>query len=130
MSGKDTTMSSPVSQDPATDGKPVTGVVPQTIHDMNAAHAKDHDAATKEETLDLLRRNSAAAAEAIRALTTRIWIGPRRCRCTQTRRSRASSCSRITPFGTAIITWRGFSARSAARPRVSLSKCYSQSRCR
>jgi hypothetical protein len=36
---------------------------------MNAAHARDNDAATKEETLDLLRRNSAAAAEAIRALT-------------------------------------------------------------
>jgi len=51
------------------DGKPVTGVVPQTIDDMNAAHARDNDAATKEETLDLLRRNSAAAAEAIRALT-------------------------------------------------------------
>jgi hypothetical protein len=51
------------------DGKPVTGVVSQTIDDMNAAHARDNDAATKEETLDLLRRNSAAAAEAIRALT-------------------------------------------------------------
>ena len=49
-------------------GKPVTGVTPKDIDDMNAGHAKEHDGATKEATLDLLRRNSAAAAAAIRAL--------------------------------------------------------------
>ena len=36
---------------------------------MNAAHAAEHDAVTKEAALDLLRRNSAAAAAAIRALS-------------------------------------------------------------
>jgi hypothetical protein len=35
---------------------------------MNAGHAKEHDAVTKEAALDLLRRNSTAAAAAIRAL--------------------------------------------------------------
>jgi DinB superfamily len=50
-------------------GKPVTGVTPADIDAMNAAHAKEHDSATKEETLDLLRTNSAAAAAAIRALS-------------------------------------------------------------
>ena len=36
---------------------------------MNAAHAKEDEAVTKEVALELLRRNSAAAAMAIRALT-------------------------------------------------------------
>jgi hypothetical protein len=39
------------------------------IHAMNAGHASQNSAVTKEEALDLLHRNSAAAAEAIRALT-------------------------------------------------------------
>jgi len=39
------------------------------VHEMNAVHAKENDAVTKEATLDLLRRNSAAAAAAIRALS-------------------------------------------------------------
>jgi hypothetical protein len=50
-------------------GKPVTGVTIDAIHAMNAAHAKEFDAVTKEEALELLRRNSAAAATAIRALS-------------------------------------------------------------
>ena len=50
-------------------GKPVIGVTMEDIHVMNAAHAKEHDAVTKEAALDLLRRNSAAAAAAIRAFT-------------------------------------------------------------
>ncbi len=50
-------------------GKPVTGVVPKDIDDMNAGHAKEHDGATKEATLELLRRNSTAAAAALRALS-------------------------------------------------------------
>ena len=36
---------------------------------INAAHAKEHDAVTKEAALELLRRNSAAAAAAIRAFS-------------------------------------------------------------
>lgn len=40
-----------------------------TVHELNARHARDHDRVTKEEALALLRRNSAAAAAAIRAMT-------------------------------------------------------------
>jgi hypothetical protein len=50
-------------------GKPVAGVTWDNVHELNAAHAKEHDAVTKEAALDLLRRNSAAAAAAIRALS-------------------------------------------------------------
>jgi hypothetical protein len=50
-------------------GKPVTGVTMDDVDAMNAAHAKAHDAITREAALDLLRRNSAAAATAIRSLT-------------------------------------------------------------
>lgn len=50
-------------------GKPVTGVTMDHVHAMNAAHAKEHDAVAKDAALDLLRRNSAAAAAAIRALS-------------------------------------------------------------
>ncbi len=49
-------------------GKPVMGVTWDDIHEINAAHAREHDAVTKEAALDLLRRNSSAAAAAIRAL--------------------------------------------------------------
>ena len=35
---------------------------------MNARHSSEYDAVTKEETLTLLRRNSAAAADGIRAM--------------------------------------------------------------
>lgn len=38
------------------------------VHAINAQHARDHDAVGKEEALALLRRNSAAAATAIRAM--------------------------------------------------------------
>jgi hypothetical protein len=47
----------------------VTGVTWEVVHQMNAAHATENDAVTPEAALDLLRRNSAAAAQAIRALT-------------------------------------------------------------
>ncbi len=50
-------------------GKPVTGVTMEGIHTMNAGHATEQDAVTKDAALDLLRRNSAAAAAAIRALS-------------------------------------------------------------
>jgi len=50
-------------------GKPITGVTGEAVNTMNAGHAKENDAVTKEAALDLLRRNSAAAAAAIRALS-------------------------------------------------------------
>jgi hypothetical protein len=49
-------------------GNPVEGVTADVVDDMNAGHATENDNATKQETLDLLRRNSAAAAAAIRTL--------------------------------------------------------------
>ncbi|HEX3236390.1 MAG TPA: DinB family protein [Gemmatimonadales bacterium] len=50
-------------------GKPVAGVTWDDVHQMNAAHAKEQDAVTKEVALELLERNSTAAAAAIRALS-------------------------------------------------------------
>jgi len=50
-------------------GQPVAGVTWDIVHEMNAAHAKEYDGVTKEAALDLLRRNSTAAAAAIRALS-------------------------------------------------------------
>jgi hypothetical protein len=50
-------------------GKPVEGVTMENVHEMNAGHAREHAAVTKETALELLRRNSAAAAAAIRALS-------------------------------------------------------------
>ena len=50
-------------------GRPVTGVTSEAINEMNAAHAREHESVTKGATLDLLRRNSTAAAAAIRALS-------------------------------------------------------------
>jgi hypothetical protein len=50
-------------------GKPITGVTMDNVHEMNAAHAKEYDAVTKDAAIELLRRNSAVAAAAIRALS-------------------------------------------------------------
>jgi hypothetical protein len=50
-------------------GKPLTGVTMENIHDMNAGHAKEFAAVSKDAALDLLRRNSEAAAAAIRAFS-------------------------------------------------------------
>ena len=50
-------------------GKPVAGVTWDDVHQLNAGHAVEFDAVTKEAAIDLLRRNSAVAAAAIRALT-------------------------------------------------------------
>jgi hypothetical protein len=50
-------------------GKPITGVTMDNVHEMNAGHSKEQDAVSKEAALDLLRRNSASAAAAIRALS-------------------------------------------------------------
>ncbi len=49
-------------------GQPVVGVTWDVVHGINATHAREHDGVTLEEALELLRRNSAAAAAAIRAL--------------------------------------------------------------
>jgi hypothetical protein len=49
-------------------GKPITGVTWDVVADINAKHAREFDAVTVEAALDLLKRNSAAAAAAIRAL--------------------------------------------------------------
>jgi hypothetical protein len=50
-------------------GKPVEGVTWADVHKMNAGHAREYENVTKEAALDLLARNSAAAATAIRALS-------------------------------------------------------------
>ncbi|HEV8409302.1 MAG TPA: DinB family protein [Gemmatimonadaceae bacterium] len=50
-------------------GKPIAGVTWDDVHGMNAAHAKEFDGVTKADALALLRKNSAAAAAAIRALS-------------------------------------------------------------
>jgi hypothetical protein len=50
-------------------GKPVTGVTWDAVAEVNGAHAKENDGATKGAALELLARNSAAAAAAIRALS-------------------------------------------------------------
>ena len=47
----------------------VVDVTWDVIHQMNAGHAMENDTVTKEGTLQLLQRNSAAAATAIRALS-------------------------------------------------------------
>lgn len=50
-------------------GKPVAGVTWEAVAEINAKHAKEQDMVTREAALDLLRRNAAAAAAAIRALS-------------------------------------------------------------
>lgn len=50
-------------------GKPVTGVTMDDIHAMNAAHARENASITKAAAIEHLRRTSAAAAAAIRALS-------------------------------------------------------------
>ncbi|CAN5890238.1 hypothetical protein BH18ACI5_BH18ACI5_21090 [soil metagenome] len=50
-------------------GNPITGVTMDGIHAMNGGHATEFDAVTKSTAVELLRRNSAEAAAAIRALS-------------------------------------------------------------
>lgn len=52
------------------DGKPVAGVSWDDVHGINAAHAKEFGGVTKDEAISLLKKNSAAAAAALRALTS------------------------------------------------------------
>jgi hypothetical protein len=50
-------------------GKAVTGLTWDAVAQMNAGHAEEHAAIEKQAALELLERNSKAAAEAIRAFT-------------------------------------------------------------
>ena len=50
-------------------GLPITGVTGDVIDAMNARHATEFNAVTKSMAIDLLRRNSADAAAAIRRLS-------------------------------------------------------------
>jgi len=50
-------------------GQAIAGVTWDDVHAMNARHAQENAAVTRQEAIDLLRRNSASAAAAIRALT-------------------------------------------------------------
>jgi hypothetical protein len=51
------------------DGEPISGVTWDNVHALNAAHTRENDTVTRATALGLLRRNSAAAAAAIRALS-------------------------------------------------------------
>ncbi|QOY87767.1 maleylpyruvate isomerase N-terminal domain-containing protein [Paludibaculum fermentans] len=50
-------------------GQSIEGVTMDDVHAMNARHADENRGITKEAALELLARNSAAAAAAIRALS-------------------------------------------------------------
>ena len=50
-------------------GQPIAGVTWDAVHEINANHAREFDAVTKDAAIALLQQNSAAAANAIRALT-------------------------------------------------------------
>jgi len=50
-------------------GEPIVGVTSAAVDGINAAHAAERDTVTKPEALDFVRRNSKAAAAAIRALS-------------------------------------------------------------
>jgi DinB family protein len=50
-------------------GNAVIDVTPAVIDELNAAHARDYDSVNREETLELLRRNSHSAADEVRAFS-------------------------------------------------------------
>lgn len=49
-------------------GKPIEGVTWAAVADINRKHAHEHGHVTKTEALEFLRRNSKAAADAVRAM--------------------------------------------------------------
>ena len=49
-------------------GKPIAGVTWDVVNQLNARHARENASVAKQDAIALLRRNSAAAASAIRAL--------------------------------------------------------------
>jgi hypothetical protein len=50
------------------EGQAIAGVTWDAVHEINATHAREHAGVTREEAIELLRRNSALAAAAIRRL--------------------------------------------------------------
>ena len=50
-------------------GKALTGVTWAAVAEMNAKHAHEHNGVGRQDTIDLLRRNSQTAAEAVRTFT-------------------------------------------------------------
>ncbi|MGD1155577.1 MAG: DinB family protein [Terriglobia bacterium] len=50
-------------------GNPIAGVTWGVVAEMNAKHAHEHAAVGRQDTIELLRRNSYSAAEAVRAFT-------------------------------------------------------------
>ena len=50
-------------------GRPIAGITWPAIAEMNAKHAQENCSAGREETVALLRRNSKAAADAVRAFS-------------------------------------------------------------
>jgi len=50
-------------------GRPIAGLTWAAVADINAKHAREFAAVGKEATLELLQRNSRAAADAVRAFT-------------------------------------------------------------
>ena len=50
-------------------GQAVEGVTWDAVHEINAQHSRDFAGTTKQEAIELLRKNSAAAAAGIRALS-------------------------------------------------------------
>lgn len=51
------------------EGRAIVGVTMADVHAINAEHARVHDTVTREATLELLGKNSAAAADFIRRLS-------------------------------------------------------------
>ena len=49
-------------------GKPIEGVTWDAVADINKNHAHEQSSVTKQQALDFLRKNSKAAADAIRAM--------------------------------------------------------------
>lgn len=50
-------------------GQPITNVTKDIVDQMNAKHAQENTTVEKKETLELLRGNSKAAADSVRAFT-------------------------------------------------------------
>jgi len=50
-------------------GKPVVDLTWQAVAELNANHAREHSRVTRSEALDLLKKNSRDAAEAVRRFT-------------------------------------------------------------
>ena len=51
------------------EGKPVTGLTWGVVDSINAKHASENESVTRQAALELLQRNSAEAAAAVRALS-------------------------------------------------------------